>query len=104
VTLTCRLAELMTWLGAQLARVRDKSAALVRDAASGDAAGSRGGGAAGGEHDSALVSSCLDRLLVHLADMTTDDRLHFVHAECDACLRALAPSDGASLSYQCMRP
>jgi hypothetical protein len=74
---TCRLLQLMMALSSRLAFMRDVS--------------SLDAGPAGRERS--FVETCTDRLLVMVADVSTDQRLRFVHADSESCLRVLATSE-----------
>jgi hypothetical protein len=78
------LVELMVALCGKLASMRQ--GAMSTDAGAG--------------RDSSVVDNSMERLLVIMADVTTDRRLKFVHSECEACLRSLSAS---SDSHQQLR-
>ena len=77
VSVTCRLVELVSCLCAKLARIRQGLASSN----------------AGSAQDTAVLDQSMQRLLVLIADLTTDDRLQFVHAECQGWLRSLSASE-----------
>jgi len=77
VSATWRLRELVSCLCSKLARVRQTSAA------SDD----------GSAQDTAVLDQSLQRLLVLMADLTTDHRLQFMRAECEGWLRSLSASE-----------
>ena len=89
VGLACRLTRLTTLLCSNLQISND----LTKDSQSDSNSVGEGADDGGMDGINSILRTCLERLLVVLADVATDERLEFLREECAESLKALASSE-----------
>jgi len=83
VNLTCRVAEVISALGTKLVTLQQATKQIADTASSQSRCG----------RQSTMLDTSIERLLVLMADVTTDERLHLVHSQCEAWLHTLSVSE-----------